>query len=87
MIQVTVDGKTRVIRAKQIYYQTENNLECTYRGHEIYIAKQERDDFYVTARDKTGRYVVQGGFGGDYCRNGIETIEDCLVMCIENILL
>jgi len=87
MIQVTVDGKTRVIRNKQIHYQTENDLECTYKGHNICIAKQEADDFYITVRDIAGRYAVQGGFGGDYCRYGIETIEDCLVMCIENILL
>ncbi len=88
MIQVTVDGKTRVIRGKQIHYQTENDLECTYKDHLICIAKQEAtNDFYITVRDKTGMYAVQGGFGGDYCRYGIETIEDCLVMCIKNILL
>jgi hypothetical protein len=88
MIQVTVDGKTRVIRDKQIHYQTENDLECTYRNHSIYINKQDtRNDFYVSVKDKTGMYAVQGSFGGDYCRYNIETIEDCLVMCIKNILL
>jgi len=87
MLQVVVDGKIRVVRDKQIHYQTENDLECTYKDHHIYIAKQETDDFYVSVRDKTGSYAVHGGFGGDYCRYGIKTIEDCLVMCIKNILL
>ena len=88
MIQVTVDGKTRVIRDKQIHYQTKNDLECTYKNHSIYINKQDtRNEFYVSVKDKTGMYAVQGAFGGDYCRYNIETIEDCLVMCIKNILL
>ncbi len=88
MIQVTVNGKTRVIRDNQVNCQTENRLECTYKDHYICIVKQEAtNDFYVTVRYKTGIYAVQGGFGGHYCRYGIETIEDCLVMCIKNILL
>lgn len=87
MIQVIVDGKKRVIRDKQIHYYTENDLECHYKNHLIYISKQEIGDFYVTVQDKTGMYAVQGGFGGDYCRYGIKTIKDCLVMCIQNILI
>lgn len=88
MIKVTVEGKTRVIRDKNIHHQTENDLECTYKEHRICISKQEAtNDYYVTVRDKAGMYAVQGGFGGDYCQYGIETIEDCLVMCIKNILL
>lgn len=87
MIQVTVNGKNRIIRDKFIHHQTDNDLECTYKNHHINIAKQDTDDFYITVTDQTGMYAVQGGFGGPYCRYGIETIEDCLVMCIENILI
>lgn len=87
MIKIVVDGKTRIIRKNMIRYQTDNDLECIYRNHNINIAKQEADDFYVTVTDKTGAYAVQGGFGSDYCRYGIKTIEDCLKMCIQNILL
>lgn len=86
MIKVQVDGKTRIVRDSMIHYHTDNDLECTYKNHHINIAKQEVGDFYVTVTDQTGMYAVQGGFGGDYCRYGIETIEDCLVMCMQNIL-
>jgi hypothetical protein len=87
MIKVTVKGKTRIVRDKQIGYQTEAHLQCTYKNHSISISAQDSGYFYVTVTDKTGMYAVQGGFGGEYCRYGIETIEDCLAMCIENILL
>ena len=87
MIKVEVNGKTRIIRDKFIHYDTENDLECTYKNHHINIAKQEVGDYYVTVTDETGMHAVQGGFGGEYCRYGIETIEDCLVMAIENILI
>lgn len=86
MIKVEVDGKTRIVRDSMIHYHTDNDLECTYKNHHINIAKQEVGDFYVTVTDQTGMYAVCGGFGGDYCTYGIETIEDCLVMCMQNIL-
>lgn len=83
-IKVNVDGKLRIVR--QIDFQTEHDLYCRYRQHNICISEQETGGFYVTVTDKTGMYAVQGGFGGDYCRYGIKTIEDCLFMCIKNIL-
>lgn len=86
MIQVIVNDKKRIIRNKFIYYQTENDLECTYKNHRICIAKQEIGDFYISVTDKTGMYAVHGGYGGPYCRNGIETIEDCLKLAILNII-
>ena len=46
MIKVIVDRKTRVIRDKYIHYQTENDLECTYKEHRICIAKQEATNDY-----------------------------------------
>jgi hypothetical protein len=88
MIKVVVNGKTRIIRDKQIQLQTENDLYCTYKNHSICISKQETtNDFYVTVSDRSGIYAVQGGYGGDYCRDGVKTIEDCLVICIKNILI
>lgn len=88
MIKVLVDGKPRLVRKNMIRYQTDNDLECVYKNHTISISRQEaNDDFYVTVRDSSGMYAVQGGFGGPYCRYGIETIEDCLAMCIKNILI
>ena len=86
MIQVTVNGKNRVVRDKFIHYQTENDLECYYKNHHINITAQETGGFYVTVTDETGMYAVDGGFG-EYHNPPIETIEDCLVMCIENILI
>ena len=87
MIQLKVAGKNRVIRDKQISFQTEHDLHCRYRDHDICIAEQETGGYYVTVTDVTGMYAVQGGFGGQFCRDGIKSIEDCLVMCIKNILL
>lgn len=86
-LRVQVDGKTRIVRAKNIRHQTKGQLECKYKGHLVWIEKQKEGDFYVAVTDEAGRYAVQGGFGGQYCRYGIETIEDCLAMCIKNILL
>lgn len=85
MIQIEVKGKNRIIRDKFIHYQTENDLECTYKSHLIYIAAQETGGWYVSVTDKTGMYAVQGGFGGGY--DEYETMNDVLVMCIENILM
>lgn len=87
MIQVEVNGKTRIIRDKFIHYQTENDLECTYKNHHINIAKQEVGDYYVTVTDETGMYAVQGGFGGSWGKEEHNSIEGCLVMAIENILI
>lgn len=85
MIQVEVNGKNRVIRDKFIHYQTESDLECDYKNHHIYIAEQETGGWYATVTDETGGYAVQGGFGGGYDK--YETLNDVLVMCIENILI
>lgn len=87
MIKLKVDGKTRIIPKKQITFETNHDLYCKYKNHNICISEQETGDYYITVTDNTGGYVVQGGFGGQYCRYGIETIEDCLVMCIKNILI
>lgn len=87
MIQVIVDGKLRLIRDKQISFKTDHDLYCKYKNHNICISEQETGGYYVTVTDRTGCYAVQGGFGGPYCRDGIKTIEDCLVMCIKNILI
>jgi hypothetical protein len=87
MIKVLVEGKTRIIRDKMITHQSENSLECYYKNHQIIIEKQRIDDFYVSVTDERGMHAVHGGFGGDYCTENIKTIEDCLVMCIKNILL
>jgi len=87
MIKVTVNGKTRVLRAHNISFRTDHDLYCVYRGHNICISEQETGGFYVTAVDRTGNYTVQEYMGGEYCSRGIKTIIDCLTMCIENILL
>lgn len=85
MIQVKVNGKNRVIGDKFIQYQTENDLECDYKNHHIYIDKQETGGWCVSVTDQSGEYAVQGGVGGGY--DDYETLEDVLVMCIENILI
>jgi len=56
MIQVTVDGKTRVIRDEQISFQSDHDLHCKYKNHNICIAEQETGGYYVTVTDKTGMY-------------------------------
>jgi len=85
MIQVEVNSKSRIIRDKFIHYQTESDLECDYKNHHICIAEQDTGGWYATVTDQTGGYAVQGGFGGGYDK--YETLEDVLVMCIENILI
>lgn len=85
MIKVEVNGKTRVVRDTWIHYHNEHDLQCTYKNHDINIAEQETDGFYCTVTDQTGMYAVCGGFG-DYHYPPYETIEDCLKMCIENII-
>lgn len=87
MIKVKVNGKLRIISDKFISYQTENDLECQYKNHNINIAKQEVGDYYVTATDKTGVYIIDGFYGGSWGQEKHNSIEDCLVMAIENILL
>ena len=87
MIKVLVEGKIRIIRNKQIDYFTENDLSCKYKKCTINISKQEVGDYWVSVTDKNGGYLVYGGFGGEYCRYQIKTIEDCLIMCIQNILI
>lgn len=87
MIKIIVDGKARIIRKGAISFQTQDDLYCKYRNHDICISRQECGGFYVTVRDKSGMYAVQGGFGGPHCRYEIESIEDCLKMCIQNILI
>jgi len=86
MEKLQVKGKTRIIRDNKISFQTEHDLYCTYKNHSICISEQDSGDYYVTVVDRAGMYAVQGGFGGQYCRYGIKTIEDCLKMCLENIL-
>lgn len=85
MIQVQVKGKNRIIRDKFIHYQTESDLECDYKNHHICITEQDTGGWYVAVTDQTGAYDVQGGFGGGYDKH--ETLEDVLIMCIENILI
>jgi len=85
MIKVEVNGKSRIIRDKFIHYQTETDLECYYKNHHINIAEQETSGWYATVTDETGMYAVEGGFGGGYDK--YDTLEDVLVMCIENILI
>ena len=85
MITVKVNGKNRVIRDKFIDYHTENDLYCTYKNHFIRISAQDTGGFYCTVTDQTGMYAVDGGFG-EYHNPPFETIEDCLKMCIENII-
>ena len=87
MIKVEVNGKVRIIRDKFIFYKTENDLECYYKNHHIIISSQEVGDYYVTVTDKSGIYAVQGGFGGSLGKEEYNTIEGCLVMAIENILI
>lgn len=87
MIKVTVKDKTRIIRKSQISLHTDHELHCRYKDHDVSIVEQQNGDFYVSVTDKTGMYAVQGGFGGSFCRNGITSINDCLVMAIENILI
>ena len=87
MIKVEVNGKTRIIRDKFISCQTENDLECCYKNHHINIAKQEVGDYYVTVTNEKGMYAVHGGFGGSWGQDKHNSIEGCLVMAIENILI
>lgn len=87
MIKVEVNGKTRIIRDKFINYQTENDLECNYKKHHISISKQEVGDIYVTVTDSKGMFAVDGGFGGDWGEDKHNSIEGCLIMAIENILI
>lgn len=87
MIKVTVDGKTRIVRDNKISYQTNHDLYCIYKAHNICISEQESGGYYISVTNKAGQYAVEGGFGGQYCRYGIETIEDCLALCIKNILI
>ncbi len=86
MIKVEVYGKTRLVRGNMVYYHTDTNLECVYKNHHINIIKQDKGNYYVTVTDQKGMYAVLGGFGGEYCRYGIKSIKDCLVMCIQNII-
>jgi hypothetical protein len=86
MIQIKVKGKNRLIRNKFVFYQSEYDLECTYKNHHINIAEQETGGFYVTVTDKTGMYAVDGYFN-EYHNPPIKTIEECLEICIENILI
>lgn len=85
-MKLIVKGKTCVIRKNQIQYDFDTDFECDYKKHHIYISKLKENDFYITVKDKTGMYAVDGGFGGEHCRYGIKTIEDCLKLAIENIL-
>jgi len=87
MIKVKVNNKTRIIRDKFIYYQTESDLECDYKNHCISISEHGTGGWYATVVDETGRYAVNfgGDFGGGHDK--FETLEDVLVMCIENILI
>jgi len=85
MLKVEVNGKLRVVGDKYISYQTESDLQCTYQNHDINIAEQDTGGYYVTVTDQTGMYAVCGGFG-EYHNPPYETIEDCLKMCIENII-
>ena len=85
MIKVEVNGKPRIIRDKFIHYQTNEDLECYYKNHHINITEQETGGWYATVTDETGMYAVEGGFGGGYDK--YDTLEDVLVMCIENILI
>jgi len=87
MLKVIVNGKTRIVRDSKISYHTNNDLYCKYKDHNITISKQEKGDFYVSVVGPDGMYAVNGGFGGEYCRYNIKTIDDCLAMCIENILI
>lgn len=84
MKYLKVKGKTRIIR--KISYQTENDIECTYKGYLINISLQDTDDFYVTIKAPDGCYIVQGGFGGPFCNYNIKSMDDCLKICLENIL-
>ena len=86
MIKVEVQGKTRIVRKSQIHYQTDDDLQCTYRNHLIDIAAQETGGFYCTVSAPDGCCIVQGGFGGPHCKYNITSITDCLVMCIDNII-
>lgn len=85
MIKIKVNGKDRIIRDKFIDYQTENDLHFTYKNHTAVITEQETGGWYVSVIDETGMYAVDGGFGGGYDK--YETLEDVIVMCIENIIL
>lgn len=85
MIKVEVNGKIRIIRDKFIEYKSENELECYYKNHLIYINEQEPKEWYVSVTDQAGMYAVQGGFSGEYDK--YKTLDDVLIMCIENILI
>jgi hypothetical protein len=64
MIQVVVGGKTKVVRDNQISFQTNHDLHCKYKNHNICISEQETGGYYVTATDRKRQYVVEGNFGG-----------------------
>lgn len=86
MIKVDVNGKTRVIRPGQIQYRSDNTLKCCYKNHEISIDAQKTADFYVTITTPEGQEAFQSGVGGEFCPYHVQSIEDCLVLCINRIL-
>jgi len=85
-MRIKVKGKNRIIQQKQIRYQDNKEFECVYKKHNIYISKLKENDFYMSVTDASGMYAVQGGYGGKNCPYGIQTLEDCLKLAIENIL-
>lgn len=84
-MKLIVNGKTRIIRPSKTTHVVGDYFGCDYKGYSICISIRP-NDFYITVKDKTGMYAVDGGFGGEHCRYGIKTIEDCLKLAIENIL-
>lgn len=87
MKEVYVYGKYRRIHKKNISIDSSDLLECKYKGCDIYIEKSKVEkDFYVQVTDQSGGFLVKGGFGGEYCREGIVSITDCLIMCVKNIV-
>ena len=87
-ISLEVNGKKRVIRKSQISYQTEDEIECTYAGFNIEVRAQETGGFYIQAHNPEISFgtAVDGYFDEWSREKPVRTIEDALVVALENIL-
>lgn len=79
-IVLQVEGKTRIVRAKNVRTNNETDIDARYRNHEITITKNgARSSWIAIVTDESGSYAVDGIFNG--------TKYEVLKMCIKNILL
>lgn len=87
-IFLEINGKKRIIRKGQISYQTEDDIECTYAGFNIEVMAQETGGFYIQVHNpEISLGTAVDGYFGEWSRERpVRTIEDALVLALENIL-